>query len=303
MKRKHEIVLDGMDMLLLAGVATASGILVILCFSTIWAWVHLAMNVRRWSPGIWVAITLVAFAGLLWLRLRQHYRDSQEGAVIGPSLANAKASEGPRTSLISWLLIGTVLLVFVGLFFSASSPSRWRWFVHMLDVRSWTLWVWAGFGAAVLALGSCAVVFARNWGDDESPRLRPCGLDLLLAVVAIGLGMQVFRPMLASQEDRIRPGAQVRQQYIPINNGGKFALEEINYLLYLPRGYTTDQKWPLLVFLHGAGERGDDVEFVRQAELPKLIERGRFFLDHRPNSAAPRNTSRFLPAPSLTRLS
>jgi predicted peptidase len=112
-------------------------------------------------------------------------------------------------------------------------------------------------------------------------------LDLLLAVVAMSLGMQVFHPVLGSHEDRIRPGAQVRQQYIPVNTGLKYALEEINYLLYLPRDYGTDRKWPLLVFLHGAGEQGDDVEYVRQAELPKLIERGRFFWEHRPNGAAP----------------
>lgn len=30
------------------------------------------------------------------------------------------------------------------------------------------------------------------------------------------------------------------------------------YALYVPDGYTTEKAWPLIVFLHGAGERGDD---------------------------------------------
>lgn len=34
--------------------------------------------------------------------------------------------------------------------------------------------------------------------------------------------------------------------------------EERKYAVYVPRYYDSDRKWPLIVFLHGAGERGDD---------------------------------------------
>lgn len=39
---------------------------------------------------------------------------------------------------------------------------------------------------------------------------------------------------------------------------------ELNYLLYLPTDYIqgADKKWPLMLFLHGAGERGNDVNRV-----------------------------------------
>jgi len=36
---------------------------------------------------------------------------------------------------------------------------------------------------------------------------------------------------------------------------------ELKYLLHLPTGYgdNQDQKWPVMLFLHGAGERGSDL--------------------------------------------
>lgn len=51
----------------------------------------------------------------------------------------------------------------------------------------------------------------------------------------------------------------------------------INYLLYLPPDYATKEKVPLLVFLHGAGERGDDLEKVKRHGPPKLIDQGKTF--------------------------
>jgi len=49
----------------------------------------------------------------------------------------------------------------------------------------------------------------------------------------------------------------------------------LGYLLFLPRGYGTDpeEKWPLILFLHGMGERGDDLELVKIHGIPKIVER------------------------------
>lgn len=54
---------------------------------------------------------------------------------------------------------------------------------------------------------------------------------------------------------------------------------EFRYLSYVPDGYETDEsrKWPLLLFLHGAGERGADLGLVKLHGPPKLIENGRKF--------------------------
>jgi len=53
----------------------------------------------------------------------------------------------------------------------------------------------------------------------------------------------------------------------------------LRYLLYLPKGYgeKKDQKWPLILFLHGAGERGSDLELVKKHGPPKLIAGGKEF--------------------------
>ncbi len=53
----------------------------------------------------------------------------------------------------------------------------------------------------------------------------------------------------------------------------------LNYLLFLPRGYRAhpERTWPLIVFLHGADERGDDLELVKKHGIPKIAEQQRDF--------------------------
>ena len=47
-----------------------------------------------------------------------------------------------------------------------------------------------------------------------------------------------------------------------------------DYLLHLPPGYGQDpeQRWPLILFLHGAGERGNDALLVKKHGIPKLVD-------------------------------
>jgi predicted peptidase len=50
----------------------------------------------------------------------------------------------------------------------------------------------------------------------------------------------------------------------------------LNYLLYLPADYgKTDQAWPLVLFLHGAGESGSDLKRVKIHGPPKLAAAGK----------------------------
>ena len=51
----------------------------------------------------------------------------------------------------------------------------------------------------------------------------------------------------------------------------------LRYLLGLPKGYdrAPSKRWPLVLFLHGAGERGDDLTLVRKHGLPRVAEERR----------------------------
>ena len=55
----------------------------------------------------------------------------------------------------------------------------------------------------------------------------------------------------------------------------------IRYLLYLPPGGAEKpdkaKRLPLVLFLHGAGERGDDLQLLKKHGPPKLVERGKQF--------------------------
>ena len=66
---------------------------------------------------------------------------------------------------------------------------------------------------------------------------------------------------------------------------GRFREREIKvsmkYLLYLPKDYDQKQSWPLMLFLHGAGERGDNLDVVKMHGPPKLIEAGKRVPLHR----------------------
>lgn len=54
---------------------------------------------------------------------------------------------------------------------------------------------------------------------------------------------------------------------------------ETRYLLSLPEAYSKDSsvRWPLVLFLHGSGESGQDIEKVKAHGLPELISKGRKF--------------------------
>jgi predicted peptidase len=53
---------------------------------------------------------------------------------------------------------------------------------------------------------------------------------------------------------------------------------EMDYLVYLPETYADNKnKWPLVVFLHGSGESGSDLEKVKVHGPPKHVEAGEKF--------------------------
>ena len=45
-----------------------------------------------------------------------------------------------------------------------------------------------------------------------------------------------------------------------------------DYLEYLPKDYNPLKKYPLVLFLHGAGERSSNLELLKEAIVPKIMQ-------------------------------
>lgn len=87
---------------------------------------------------------------------------------------------------------------------------------------------------------------------------------ILLAIVCLG-GL-----VLRAQAREASPGAQKAKRLetqIPVT---------LDYWLYLPEGYGKDEfkKHPVILFLHGAGERGTNIADVTRHGPPKLLKDG-----------------------------
>ena len=90
-------------------------------------------------------------------------------------------------------------------------------------------------------------------------RIRLFGLMVLVCVVFGGVGVEA--------------GEKGLQEVGVYDVGGKGDGMNDEYLYYLPEGYDESKRGlPLILFLHGAGERGDDIERVRGQGLPKYLE-------------------------------
>ena len=92
--------------------------------------------------------------------------------------------------------------------------------------------------------------------------MKDCLLALMFAVL-VSTGEVAFCEDQSGKQTTAQLNTQVEVQ--------------MSYLLYLPKGYEQQESWPLLLFLHGSGERGDDLELVKKHGPPKLIAAGQDF--------------------------
>jgi predicted peptidase len=96
--------------------------------------------------------------------------------------------------------------------------------------------------------------------------------EQLRRLTAAAILVLVTLPLLA--DDKNQEGKQVPKEFekeITVK-------VKLNYLLYLPKEYDKgDKPWPLVLFLHGAGETGADLDKVKKHGPPKLIEAGKEF--------------------------
>lgn len=64
-----------------------------------------------------------------------------------------------------------------------------------------------------------------------------------------------------------------------VRDGESTPADSLRYLVHLPDDYAADtgRGWPLVLFLHGAGERGSDLELAAVHGPPKLADAGHEF--------------------------
>jgi predicted peptidase len=87
------------------------------------------------------------------------------------------------------------------------------------------------------------------------------------SAIALGFGI-AFCCSLAGAEDPA-PGKQVEQRF----EYAASPRQSMGYLLYLPTKYTSEtEKSPLILFLHGSGERGSSLQQVKRHGPPRLVE-------------------------------
>jgi predicted peptidase len=113
--------------------------------------------------------------------------------------------------------------------------------------------------------------------DKRTARFDAVDWLLLTAILCLSGFLLVEASAMAREWWRYhsRPGAQVCQQYVGKEGNDTNAVETvIDYLLYLPPEYTAAERWPLVVYLHGSGQRGENLDEVRDAGLPERIEEG-----------------------------
>src|SRR5205807_4862459 len=84
----------------------------------------------------------------------------------------------------------------------------------------------------------------------------------------IGFALVLCTCLPAALADEPQPGKQAPESF------EKQVTIHVEYLAYVPKDYDKDQdkKWPMIVFLHGSGERGADVEKVKVHGPPKIAE-------------------------------
>jgi predicted peptidase len=53
---------------------------------------------------------------------------------------------------------------------------------------------------------------------------------------------------------------------------------DLHYLLHLPESeFASNTKWPLILFLHGRDQRGQDLELLKIRGIPKIVEQNKSF--------------------------
>ncbi len=105
---------------------------------------------------------------------------------------------------------------------------------------------------------------------------HPCTIVVMaitLAAFMFAAGCQAPQRATLTPEQKMSPSSMTAQSFTRETT----QTLSYNYWLYLPPGYSEKESWPLVLFLHGAGERGSDLNRVKIHGPAKLAAGGRDF--------------------------
>lgn len=98
-------------------------------------------------------------------------------------------------------------------------------------------------------------------------------LEVSLFLAISGVIAQLLPDLVRIWAERPQAGQQTPARTVVTDKDGIHS--EIQYLIYLPCEYFSGRSWPLLLFLHGSGQCGNDVQQVAKHGPPALIAHGR----------------------------
>jgi predicted esterase len=98
-------------------------------------------------------------------------------------------------------------------------------------------------------------------------------LDVALFALTATLIAQAFPKARRLWREFPREGQQVFSS-VRIRNQYGFP-EEVKFLVSYPDGYFSKRPWPMLLYLHGAGQRGNDLNQLFGWGLPALMAKGK----------------------------
>ncbi|MGC9455530.1 MAG: prolyl oligopeptidase family serine peptidase [Phycisphaerae bacterium] len=123
---------------------------------------------------------------------------------------------------------------------------------------------WLGISREVIDSQQALLAEHAKWRTRDALQ-SDRGMAVLLA------GLSEMSPDDPPVTDRTSPEQRDRRWWFGLRR--KLGLGETKYLLHVPASYEEDgeRHWPMIVYLHGAGARGDDPKRIQNAGLPRRL--------------------------------
>ena len=99
-------------------------------------------------------------------------------------------------------------------------------------------------------------------------------VPLAIPVILCGFLFSATCCTFATAKEKLVPGSQAARE-VKVKSGGKEVT--MRFWQFVPKSYNGRKTFPLMLFLHGAGERGDNLDKVKKWGPPKLVGKRKDF--------------------------